>query len=268
MSSDRHGRDGRWGGRLASRPLPEDDETIGALSDVEREACVLQWIGRAMAERRASEAFVVIVDDLREMKADPALIELAERAIDDELRHAELCRVVACRYAGRELEAPKRTPLEVPAHAGAPATLKPILHVIGQCAINETTATAFLEACLTRAKGALVRGALRELLSDDIDHARIGWALLASSPPSLKQAVTPWIVPLLQGNLRVWRRPGPPRPSAIMSEHGALSDVEIEAAVIEAMGALIAPGLRRIGVDASPAEAWIAAQTAHSSTGR
>ena len=258
MSSARHGPDGRWGGRLASRALPEHDPSLDALDDHVRKACVEHWLGRAMAERRASDAFVVITDDLLQLQADPALVDLSRRAIDDELRHAEICRLVAARYAGADVHPPRELPLEVPAHAAAPAALRPTLHVVGQCAVNETTATAFLEACLDRAKGSLVRAALRELLSDDIDHARIGWAYLAAAPATLKRATAPWVVPILQGNLRIWRRPGPPRPSEAMSEHGALAEDEIDAAVIEAMRALIVPGLEQVGVDAEPARRWIA----------
>ena len=259
MSAPIHGPDGRWGGRLASRALPDVDDTVDALDAPMREDCVGHWLGRAMAERRASDAFVVISADLQQLKADPALIELSRRAIDDELRHAELCRLVAARYAGRDVRPPRELPLEVPAHAAAPAALRPMLHVIGQCAVNETTATAFLEACLARAEGPLVRAALRELLSDDIDHARIGWATLAASPAPLKRAIAPWIVPILQGNLRTWRKPGPPRRSDAMSGHGALAEDEIDAAVIEAMRALIVPGLAQVGLDAAPAERWLAA---------
>ena len=250
--------DGRWGGRLASRALPEHDASLDALDEAVRKACVVHWLGRAMAERRASDAFVVITDDLRKLQADPALIDLSRRAIDDELRHAEICRLVAARYAGTDVQPPRELPLEVPAHAAAPAALRPTLHVIGQCAVNETTATAFLEACLARAEGVLVPAALRELLSDDIDHARIGWAFLAAAPAPLKRALAPWVVPLLQGNLRTWRRPGPPRPNATMSEHGALAEEEIDAAVIEAMRALIVPGLAQVGVDATAAQRWLA----------
>ena len=46
--------------------------------------------------------------------------------------------------------------------------------------MNETTAGVFLEVCLAHAEGALAKAALSELLSDEIDHGRIGWAHLAA----------------------------------------------------------------------------------------
>jgi hypothetical protein len=250
--------DGRWSGRLASRALPEVDETIDALDDRERNAGVVQWLGRAAAERRASDAFVVIEKDLRAVNADVALIDLARRAIDDEIRHAEICRVVACRYARRDLDPPARLALDPPAHANAPPALVPILHVIGQCALNETTATAFLEACLAAAEGPLLRAALRELLSDDVDHARIGWAFLAASSAETKRAIAPYVLPMLNAHVRWWRGARSPRPSERMSAHGALDPKVVDAAILESIRALIVPGLESVGVPTDAIHPWIA----------
>jgi hypothetical protein len=107
-------------------------------------------------------------------------VALADRAIDDETRHEELSRVVASRFAGKELPLPAPLKLEVPEHRGASPELRDTLHIVGQCVFNETTAGAYLETSLALAKGELARCALRELLSDEIDHGRIGWAHLAS----------------------------------------------------------------------------------------
>ncbi len=248
---------GRWAGRLTSRPLADVDETIDALTKEERAACVVEWLGRAAAERRASDAFQVIESALASVDADPVLRSLGTRAIDDELRHAEICRLVAERYAGHALEAPKRLSLEAPAHAEAPARLRPALHVIGQCAINETTATAYLEACLASARGPLVRGALRELLSDDVDHARIGWAFLVSLTPEAKRAIEPFLVPMVRAHVRTWRKPSPPRPSARLSEHGALDPKAIDEAVVESVRALIVPGLDAVGIESAGLRGWL-----------
>jgi hypothetical protein len=249
--------DGRWGGRLASRALPEVDETIEALSEEERKAGVVQWLGRAAAERRASDAFVVIEKDLRAVNADPSLVALAARAIDDELRHAEICRVVAGRYARRDLDPPERLVLDPPAHANAPPSLVPVLHVIGQCAINETTATAFLEACLAHAEGPLVRAALRELLSDDVDHARIGWAFLTAASAETKQAVAPFVLWMLNAHVRWWRGTRSPRPSERMNAHGALAPRIVEDAILESIRALIVPGLQAVGVPTATLQPWV-----------
>src|SRR5689334_3726888 len=106
----------RWSGRLTSRPLPEHDSALEALTDEQRAQLVAVWLSRAASERRVADAFEVIHAALLAARSDPALVALAARAIDDEHRHAELCRVVAARCAGRELEPPARLMLVTPEH--------------------------------------------------------------------------------------------------------------------------------------------------------
>ena len=252
--------DGRWKGRLTSRPLPDDDLTTLAVDDETRATIVRMWMGRSAAERRAGDSFIVVRDALEAMGADVDSIALADRAIDDEVRHAEICRVVASRFAGRELEEPERLILDVPKHVGASPELRRSLHVFGQCALNETTASAFLETCLAQSTVPLPHAALRELLSDEIDHARIGWAHLASLDGPSRAAVTPWLLPMMSANLAMWRESGaPPKPSALLSECGVPSKAAIDGAVLGALRDLVIPGLEQLGYDVRKARAWAAA---------
>src|SRR5690606_10324396 len=153
-------------------------------------------------ERRVGDAFAVVRDALRRRGAASDLVALAERAIDDESRHEELSRVVASRFAGKELAAPARLVLELPVHARASTELRDTLNIVGQCVFNETTASAYLERSLEHAKdGRLAKCALRELLSDEIDHARIGWAHLAACDERTRARVTPWLHAMAFTNL-------------------------------------------------------------------
>jgi hypothetical protein len=58
---------------------------------------------RSAMERRVGDSFEVVAAALERRGAARNLIDLAHRAIDDEYRHEELSRVVASRYAGRDL---------------------------------------------------------------------------------------------------------------------------------------------------------------------
>jgi hypothetical protein len=228
------------------RPLADDDLTIARLSDGERRAVAEVWAGRAAAERTAAESFAVIGDDLAAVGAPAELIALARRAVDDELRHAELCRRVASAYRGAPLPPPAPLPLRVPVHAGAAPEVRRALHVVGMCCLNETTGSAFLEACLAEAHAPLARAALRALLSDEIDHARIGWGFL-SSAASLRPAIAAWVPSLLEGNRRAWRerlRTG----GGALAAHGCPTAARVDAALEGAERDLILPGLRRAGL--------------------
>src|SRR5262245_23066938 len=140
--------EGRWAGRLTSRPLPEHDAELDALSPEQRSQLAAIWLARAGSERRVADAFEVVHAALVELGSEPPLQALAARAVDDEHRHAELARLVASRFAGRELDPPARLTLAVPEHRDASERVRRSLHVLGHCAMNETFASAFLEAAL------------------------------------------------------------------------------------------------------------------------
>jgi hypothetical protein len=255
-----HGEKGRWGGRLTQRPLPGEDPHLDALSKRERERLAQIWLYRAATERRVADSFEVITASLRRRGAPASLVDISARAIDDEYRHTELSRVVASRFAGRELHAPPRLPLELPKHAGASPELRDTLFIVGQCVLNETTASAFLESCLDHARGDLARAALRELLRDEVEHGRLGWSYLSWLPAAERAAVGPWLLPMAYLNLKLWRdeTPDDPEHVAALSEHGAPPARAIHDALAGALTSLIVPGLKELGMRTAPLEAWLA----------
>ncbi|MBS2011680.1 MAG: hypothetical protein JST00_02105 [Deltaproteobacteria bacterium] len=251
-------RDGRWGGAITSRPLPPEDLTIDGLSADRRAIASQVWLARAASERRVSDAFAIVRDALVALDAAPALVDLAARAVDDEIRHAELSRVVASRYAGVELPHPERLRLAVPSHAGASKPLRHVLHVVGQCCLNETIASAFLEAAIRDARAPIARAALRELLSDEIDHARIGWGLLASLDPGARREVGRWLPALAIANLRMWREAPRTYPDdPLLAAHGAPCLEVVEDALLVAFRELVVPGAEALGISTGELRAWL-----------
>ncbi len=251
--------DGRWEGRLTSRPLPLDDPSIDALDGAARDALARHWLARAASERRVADAFVVVRDALAAQGGDGELVALADRAVDDEIRHTELARVVASRFAGRELAPPPLLPLVVPAHREASDALRRSLHVVGHCAMNETIASAVLEAALAEATAPLARAALRELLSDEIDHARIGWAHLAALPAETRAALGPWLLPIARANAREWRAANREVPTdESLVAHGAVTRPLVERALRVALESLVVPGLAHVGLAHEAVARWVA----------
>lgn len=249
IEAARHGAEGRWSGKLTSRPLPKHDPEIEALTREQRAELAAVWLGRAASERRVADAFVVVRQALLDAGSPGPLVSLATRAVDDEYRHAELARVVAERFAGEPLEPPARLPLAVPRHPGASPELLRTLHILGHCALNETFASAFLEATLTLTSAPLARAAVRELLADEVDHARIGWGHLASLNAGTRETLIPWLVPLVSGNLSMWRsapRPYPKDPA--LHRHGAPPAELIERTLLNAIEELVIPGFEYFGL--------------------
>ncbi len=254
-----HGEQGRYGGRLTQRPLPEHDETIALLAPQDRERLAGIWIVRAAMERRVADSFEVIRQALVRRGASSDLVEGAVRAIDDEYRHTELSRLVASRFAGRELPTPSRLPLEVPAHRGASPELRDTLFVVGQCVFNETTAGVFLETCGAHAEGPLAKSALRELLSDEIDHARMGWTYLASVDDRTRNEVSRWILPMAYLNLRTWRgeTPDDSAHADTLAAHGAPSASVLHPALVDALRTVIVPGFKELRMATDALEKWL-----------
>jgi hypothetical protein len=251
---------GRWSGQLTQKPLPESDPSIAELSPRARKELAGIWLSRAAMERRVADSFTVIAQALERQGAPASLVQLAQRSIDDEYRHAELSRLVASRFAGRELPSPALLSLEVPAHRGASEALRDTLHVVGQCILNETTATAFLETCKAHATGSLAKHALRELLSDEVDHGRIGWAYLASTSTETRRQVGQWLLPMAYLNLRLWKEESPVDPDHLpeLSAHGAPPGELIHEALVDALTTLILPGFQQLGVPTAAVERWVA----------
>jgi len=247
----------RWGDKLTGRPLPEHDPSIDRLDEAARRELAQHWIERAAAERRVGESFAIIADSLKKVAAPPQLIALAERAVDDERRHTELSRVAASRFAGIEMELPPRLPLTPPEHPGATSFEKHALWIAGQCCFNETLASAVLEASLAATTGAFAKAALRELLSDEIDHARIGWGYLAATPVA-REAVGKRLTRLAEANVHMWRttpRTYPSRPDLV--EQGALSLEMIEAALLSALREVLLPGFEQLDFATGELRNWI-----------
>jgi len=252
--------DGRWRGKLTNRPLLDGDATVDALDDAARAELADVWLARSATERRVADSFELIRDALAELGSDSSLIAIAERAIDDEYRHQEICRTIASHFAGRQLEFPAELELSPPRHKGASDELRAKLWVIGQCCMNETIASSFLEASVATASGPMARGALKELLSDEIDHARVGWAFLASLPASDHAAIAPWLPSMMIANLKMWR--DAPRGYPMTDElaaQGAPREEIVEESLLTAIRELILPGLERFELPTVEIRSWLEA---------
>ncbi len=253
---------------LTRRPLPERDDSLAALTREERELAVGVWRGRAEAELRAGGSFTFLTATLEAAHAPAELVALARRAVSDERRHGELCWRVACAIAGRELPAPRPLPVTAPAHPDASPALRRVLHVVGMTCLNETTGSAFLEVCRAGARGTLVRAALHELLSDEIDHARLGWAFVASPAvdAATRAELAGWLPALLASNLAAWRaRPRVEVTDALVAQGYPRWD-DVDAAVVAAMHELILPGFASLGIDRLSATLRVAARPGDAGT--
>src|SRR5205085_5848369 len=125
------------------------------------------------------------------------------------------------------------------------------LHAAGMCCINESIACAFLEACLDDAAGPLVRAIHREHLTDEIEHARVGWAHFASRAvdTATRREVARWLPRLCEANLLNWKSRFAWLPAEGLPGHALPPYQRNLAAALAALRDVILPGFDHVGID-------------------
>jgi hypothetical protein len=125
--------------------------------------------------------------------------------------------------------------------------------------INEGVSTFYLRDAMKHSRAVLARTALRQLLSDDVQHARIGWLHLASPAVTSedKRVVALALPTLLKLSREAWTNV-PARAEPWFVEHGCPGVAVAEQAFHDAVEELVLPGMTRVGIDIAPATRWVA----------
>jgi hypothetical protein len=240
-----------------SSRLPED-ATIEELDANLRERVGRQWASRAQSELRVAGVFAVVSHDLLERGADPAILHIAARAVSDEVRHARLCRALAERYLGRSVPWPSPGRSPMPGLTRAPDELRATLHTVAMGCVNETIASAWLEESLRLATAPAARTVIRELIADDIHHARLGWGHLGSSFVSKETRSTlgAWLPQLLEYAAKPWTRSSEVSIPEGLPSHGIPSEETTREVLRTTLSSVVLPGFESLGVPVGPATEW------------
>jgi hypothetical protein len=236
-----------------------DAAPSASLLDARSRRIVAETCGRrSELELRGAAAFTAVTQALIELRADTRVVDLSARAIAEELRHSEIYFSLGRAYGLSEGDPPRPAPIEVPRFPTVGADGERLLQVVGMCCINETMACAFLELCFSGAEVELARDAIREVLEDEIRHARIGWAYLGSADvgDAERRLVSRFLVPMLEIQWSSWREQIATLPPDDLAKHGCPSPVAIERAAAASLRNLVTPGFATAGVDVRRAEEW------------
>jgi hypothetical protein len=241
----------------AARTLPERDALIDQLAAADRAQLAFLWSRRAQNERASSGVFRWIAEALHEERFEPALGELARRAIDEELSHHEVCSEVAQKYAPSFRAAPVvQTPSE-PSFGMCSRRQARVLAVTLQCAINESLSAAYLGACLDEARSEVARAALRLLLKDEVQHARIGWGLLAALEGAERRDIARHLPLLLDLSLSAWLADDADYPESLVRGHGMVCCKVIRASALATVRDVLLPGFAHVGIEVSHARQYL-----------
>jgi hypothetical protein len=139
------------------------------------------WLARMKQEHLAVGVFAGLTRDLACEGCDPAVLALVSRAASDEVRHAQLCGELAARLLGAGVSPLLRGLARIPAHPGCSGRERALLHLVEMCCLNETFTGTYLTEMLARATHPVSRAVVQSLLTDEIDHGRVGWAHLCAA---------------------------------------------------------------------------------------
>jgi hypothetical protein len=235
---------------LDGEGLNAEDAEIDALGPAARAAVAKIWMARARSEFAAATVFGELAEVARSRSTAPEVVDLLVRAAADEVNHCDVCRHVASRYLGAAASRPVVSPGALPVFGAAAPALNATLNIVLNSCINETLAAALLRECREEARGTIAKRALRILLRDEMDHARIGWAHLASAQvtDAEKRQVSAAIPALVRFAHSAWTKSsGDPSPDAV--GHGWVPDERVKELFDEVLAEVIVPGFRHVGLD-------------------
>ena len=199
--------------------------------------------------------------DLRESGADSSVLSLVDRALADETRHVAECLDIAARYSGATIIAPVPRAFVDPL-ADVAMPLRATLRAVGMSCISESIASVWVDESAKRARPSWLHASLRAHLADEVHHARLGWAHLASRQvdAETRRALGRWVLPLLRASLASWLAFDPCWPSDGFPEHGLPGHDDSRSFVHQAVLGVVLPGLEHLDIDVRAARAWFAGE--------
>jgi hypothetical protein len=145
------------------------------LSASERAARADHWTKEALFEHASVASFAQLTLDLLAFGAPPELVEEAQRAALDEVRHAKIAFALASAYAGQPIGPGA---LETsPARASSLADLA--RSTFRDACVGETIAAASLRDRARSAEDPTVARALDAIAEDEERHAELAWSIVA-----------------------------------------------------------------------------------------
>lgn len=160
------------------RPIPWEETHAPRLAPEVRAELARIWGERIPTEYRSITGFSTLSFDFIAAGAPVDLVAVCHRVCIDELRHTELAVKMVDVYGGHRPPLPREIS-SLPADSTLTAVAQASRSAILLSCLGETFACTELAMLRDRAVDPVVRGVLTIFLSDEIVHARVGWAYLA-----------------------------------------------------------------------------------------
>lgn len=133
------------------------------------------WARDAAMEHASVASFARAGQELLALGAPPSLLRACQRAIQDELRHAQACYALASRFAGRPL-GPGPLPMSSPRAADFAQLATDTFR---EGCLGETVAALSAQRAANHCKDPQARATLIQIAQDEARHAELAWQTLA-----------------------------------------------------------------------------------------
>ena len=203
------------------------------------------WWTRASGEMTSWVAWRHVRDDLVAEGSPEAVVALADRAVEDEYRHALWCRDWAKRFGHPGGDVTPRHEQALAWH-GATERQNRILRITFAC-FTETVGCFTLKLARDVVRVPELRKLNRRHLADELQHSRAGWAhlsTLASTDLELVGKQMPKLFALLTKVCCT----GDEVEREDLVPYGYLTPRLLQAAHDEAVASVIKPGLAHLGI--------------------
>lgn len=224
-------------------------DAVAQLNPEERLELRRYWSARADGELTTALSFEFMLDDLEQIGAPGELTSLAERAIGEEHQHVDWCLRWAKLMDPSSPVAANLLGTRPLVFAGASAEDERLLRTVFGGCFSETVAVHVLRASQQLIRVESVRLLNHQHMKEELDHARLGWALLGWSGVTqrdrdmLREHV-PELAALTRG---AWMSSGRAA-SETLHAFGYLSAPLVDEACEDALASVVMPGLERLGV--------------------
>lgn len=235
---------------------------VPGLSESERARLGAMWAFRARGEHETSAHYVDLAGRLGVGGPPGDFAARVAAAAADEARHRDVCATMAARlpHPPPDFSAPK-LPRIAPHPLDGGARLA--YEMVALFCVTESINATLLLRSWQQSTDEATRGALHELLADEVQHSRIGWGYLAAEP-GWRDGIASGLPRMLAAathDEHFLAEAPPPIDAADLAGYGLLPQPALRAVFLEAMHDVVLPGLDLCGVDTRAARDWLAACT-------
>jgi len=227
-----------WGAPLHPELEGLDSETRGALAE--------EWTRVALAEHASIASFARFALELLSIGAPADLVADAQRAMGDEVRHAEIGFGLASAYQGSSV-GPSAFPCLDPSerHDDLIAVTRA---VVREAAISETIAALTAGQAARSAEDPVVRRALEEIARDESEHAALAWRYLAWALGQGEEEIHRAVEEELEASVRELKEDAPDSEEITnpVGKYGFLSPTRRRAIARRGLGEVIVPCAREL----------------------